>query len=344
MEYILALGIAAIIALLVMIYSKQQTAVTKQQGMEDLRQSLQQQMDSLRTQVQSSLSDNAQLIGQRLDSTTKLMGDVRTQLRQVEQASHQVHELAKDISSLQEILRAPKLRGNLGELFLQELLAQILPPSCFTLSHTFKSGEKVDAVIRLGDKILPVDSKFPLDDFRRVMQAQTSDGKCAARKEFDKSVKRCIDSIAQKYILPDEQTFDFALMYIPAENVYYETIVRDEDLGAERSLINHALERRVIPISPSIFYAYLQVIIMGLKGMQVEQNAKEILARIARLREDFRKFGEDFDKLGRHLTNARGSYENAGKRLNNFGEKLGGLDTDAVVDKELADDSKIMLS
>jgi DNA recombination protein RmuC len=154
------------------------------------------------------------------------------------------------------------------------------------------------------------------------MEAKEDSNRINAKKQFTRDVKKHIDDIARKYILPDEGTFDFALMYIPAENVYYETIIKDEEFGEEKSISTYALTKHVIPVSPNSFYAYLQAILLGLKGMEVERSAKEIIENLSRLRGDFEKFYENFDLVGKHLNNARMNFESAEKRLERFGEKL----------------------
>jgi len=248
------------------------------------------------------------------------VGNVQKSLGSLEEANRKIYEIGKDIASLQEILRAPKLRGGLGEFFLGDLLAQILPPDHFVTQYAFRSGEKVDAVIRLGGSLVPVDSKFPLENFRRMIEAATEEDKARARKQFVADVKKHVDSIAGKYILPDEGTYDFALMYIPAENVYYETIIKDDSVGT--SLSQYALSKKVIPVSPNSFYAYLQAIVLGLKGMKIEERAKEIVQYLGRLEGDFSRFREEFSVLGRHLSHAQASFQNAEKRLDQFGQKL----------------------
>jgi DNA recombination protein RmuC len=241
------------------------------------------------------------------------------------EATRKVFDVGKDIASLQEILRSPKLRGGLGELFLGDLLGQILPPAHFSLQHRFRSGEAVDAVIRLGQNLVPVDAKFPLENFRRVIETASEDERRTARRKFIGDVKKHIDAIAGKYILPDEGTFDFALMYIPAENVYYELIIKDEAVDTDKGLLNYSFARRVIPVSPNSFYAYLQTILLGLKGMHIEERAQEILSGLARLSIDFRKFREEFDTVGKHITNTKARYDDADKRLEKLGDKLQSL-------------------
>ncbi|MDI6641581.1 MAG: DNA recombination protein RmuC [Elusimicrobiota bacterium] len=284
-----------------------------------------QQMMSSQKTVGERLDAVQKTIGERLDTAAKVVGDVQRSLGSLSQATERVFEVGKDIARLQEILRAPKLRGALGELFLGDLLAQILPPEHFSLQYKFKSGEQVDAVVRLGTGLVPVDSKFPLENFRRIFDSQTEEEKKVARKEFIKNVKKHIDDIAKKYILPDEGTFDFALMYIPAENVYYETIIRDEisdERSQERSISSFALERRVIPVSPNSFYAYLQAIVLGLKGLRIEKNAEIILVHLERLKGDFDRFKQDFEILGKHISAAKSKFDDTDIKLTRFEEKL----------------------
>lgn len=233
-------------------------------------------------------------------------------------ATKQMLDVGKTVSSLEDLLRPPKLRGGMAETLLGELLAQILP-GAFELQHRFASGERVDAVITLGKGLVPVDAKFPLEAFRRL---QTTTDEAEAKKEkraFVKAVRCHIDQISEKYILPDEGTYDFALMYVPAENVYYETILKDEQ---DEGIFPYALAKRVIPVSPNSFYAYLQVIIHGLKGLQIEERAKEIMDHLSRLKGDEERFRAEFDTLGTHIENARKKYEDAQRRLVRFEDKL----------------------
>jgi DNA recombination protein RmuC len=239
-------------------------------------------------------------------------------LGELSTAARQMMEVGKTVTSLENLLRPPQLRGGMGETLLAELLAQILPGH-FELQHRFKSGEKVDAVIRLGGRLVPVDAKFPLESFRRLAESKDEEIARRERRGFIRTIKAHVDAIAQKYILPDEGTYDFALMYIPAENVYYETVLKDEE---GEGLYPFSLQKRVIPVSPNSFYAYLQVIIHGLKGLHIEERAREIVDYLARLRADEDRFRQDFETLGTHIENARKKYEEAQRKLVRFEDKL----------------------
>ncbi len=280
---------------------------------------LQERLDKFGQTVAENLQQSTASMNTRLDNAAKVVGDLREKVGQI-------HEVGKAAADLVNILRAPKLRGGMGELFLGDLLAQILPPEHFQLQHRFKNGDTVDAVIRIGTQLVPVDSKFPLENFRRIIEIATESERVAARKQFMRDVKKHIDAIATKYILPDEGTYNFALMYIPAENVYYETIIKDEAGGDERQLFSYALEKRVVPVSPNSFYAYLQTILLGLRGMKVEERAQEILNTLARLRGDFERLEENFRVLGKHLNNASGSYTDTEKVLVKLDAKLGQIE------------------
>jgi DNA recombination protein RmuC len=272
--------------------------------------------------VNQQLQNSSGQIGQRLDSAREVISKVSERLGELSKTSEQIHEVGKNIATLQEILRPPKLRGGLGEQFLGELLSQILPPEFFTLQYTFSTGERVDAVVRIGEKIVPIDSKFPLDNFKRIIECKTEEERKACQKVLYRDVKKHIDDIASKYIVPNEGTYDFALLYIPAENVYYETITKDDSFGEEKGILNYALKKKVIPVSPNLFFAYLQVIVLGLKGLQIEKDAQKILALLTSLKKDLGGFQEDFQLVGKHITNAMNKFEEARRRLDKFIFKL----------------------
>ena len=288
-----------------------------------------QQLGQLLGNVTERLKENTDLmqktqqnLGERLDNAARVVGGVQKTLGTLEEANRKIYDVGKDIASLQEILRAPKLRGGLGEFFLEDLLSQILPPEHFCTQYAFRTGERVDAVIKLGGSLVPVDAKFPLENFKRMLDGGSDEDKAKARKTFASDVKKHIDAIAAKYILPDEGTYDFALMYIPAENVYYETIIKDDGVAGDKSLSLYAMTKRVIPVSPNSFYAYLQAIVLGLKGLKIEERAKEIGQYLRRLEGDFGKFRDDFNLVGKHLGHALACFQSSEKRLEQFGQKL----------------------
>ena len=272
--------------------------------------------------VTSQLQNNTGQMGSRLDNAAKVIQDVQNKLGELGQATQEIKELGQSVSKLEEMLKAPKLRGGLGELLLEDLLKQVLPANAYDIQYRFKSGQAVDAIIRIANGIVPVDSKFPLENFQKMLEAKSEQEKKTASRLFRMDVKKHIDAIAGKYILPDEGTFDFALMYIPAENIFYETIIKDEAFPDEDSLQMYAGNLHVIPVSPNSFYAYLRVIALGLKGLQIEKSAKEIFQNLELLGTELRKFNDVFETLGTQLNNAKNNYDKADKQLAGLTEKF----------------------
>ncbi|MCM8789968.1 MAG: DNA recombination protein RmuC, partial [Candidatus Omnitrophica bacterium] len=233
---------------------------------------LNQQLNFITQQVNERLKEAYQAaqegnksVGERLDSATKVFGEVQKSLGRLEEAHRQIYEISKDISSLQDLLKAPKFRGEVGETLLGKLLEDILPKENIKLQHKFKSGDIVDAALVVGQNLIPIDAKFPLENFKKFQELHSEDERKSSYKVFLRDVKARIDEIASKYILPDEGTFDFALMYIPAEAVYYQ-INRDDEL------CSYAKLKKVIFVSPNTFYAYLQAILYGLRGVSIQRN------------------------------------------------------------------------
>ncbi|HXY84647.1 MAG TPA: DNA recombination protein RmuC [Gaiellaceae bacterium] len=273
-------------------------------------------LQGLNETMDRRLGDLDRKVDSRLDSASKTASAIHERLGQVDEATAQMLERAKDLARLEQALRPPKARGGFGELLLENLLRDRLPPSAYTMQHTFASGERVDAIVRV-DRDIPVDSKFPLDNYNRLVEAETDETRTLAERQFARDVKQHIDAIGSKYIRPDEGTYDFAFMYIPVEAVYYELAC-----GKTGHLLAYAHERRVFPVSPTTFTAYLQVIALGLRGMQIEQHADEVMAYVADLRRDFERFADDFDKVGTHIGHAQSKYHEAVKRLDRFETKL----------------------
>ncbi len=315
-------------------------------GGTDAARLLKEQNDALRTELKDSIHDNLSQMNERISAVTlqmqsstgeinarmenasRVVGEVREGLGALREATDGIFNVGKDIASLQDILKSPKLRGGFGEFLLAELLSEILPSGSFELQYGFKNGGRVDAVIKLSSGMVPVDSKFPMENLKKASDAGDEAEVNSARKRFMADVKKHIDAIASSYILPDEGTFNFALMYIPAENVYYETIIKDGVSSSGVSLSEYAFSKRVVPVSPNSFYAYLQTILLGLKGFSVSKRAEEILASLERLGGEIERLSDDFSVLGTHINNTRTKYDAADKRLAAIGDKLKGLTMD----------------
>lgn len=279
-------------------------------------------------EVTRQLQEGMQLIqsaqmtmGERLDRAAKVVGEVQGSLGSLREATQRVLDVGRDIQGLEQVLKSPKVRGGLGETMLERLLDEMLPREHWVAQHGFRSGEKVDAAIRIGDRIVPVDAKFPLENFRRMLNETDDAQRRQYRKAFARDVKLRVDEIAKKYILPDEGTYDFALMYVPAENVYYEIAIRPEDADDD-PISGYALSRRVVPVSPNSIFAYLQVVVLGLRGLRIEANARQIEEDLARLGGDLGKLRTPLATLGRHLGNAQKQFDDAQRELDRFETKL----------------------
>jgi DNA recombination protein RmuC len=262
-------------------------------------------------QITSKLTTDAQAaMSQELKNTREQINQIQNQLGQVQEAGQHMHETA---SKLESILGGAKNRGTFGETTLERLLEDSLPRSQYTLQYAFRSGKAADAVIHLRDqKIMAIDSKFPLDAFQRL-EVEDEEGRKEARKDFVNAVKTHADSIAEKYIVPDEGTLELALMFVPSEAVYYE-LLRSTDtrkIAADA----YCRSKKIVPVSPNTLYAHLAVIAMGLRGMQIEENAKRLSANLDGLRKHMQNFSEPFDKIGTHLKNAQQCYTEADKRF-----------------------------
>lgn len=275
--------------------------------------SSQKNMREMMNMMNSQMNQSQSNLNKTLGSSVQVIGDIQKKLGSLENATEQMQEIGKDISSLQNILQAPKLRGNLGEYLLYELLGDVLPRANYEEQHRFSDGSAVDAVIRIGRNYVPVDSKFPMESFVRFINAKDLETKKKSRSEFIKSVKARIDEIS-KYIRPAEQTYDFALMYIPSENVYYEILTCDAEKNY--GLFEYAMSKKVVPVSPSTFYAYLMSIVFGLRGYKIEQKAEKITKELSEIQNDFEKFAADFEILGKHLNYANTKYDELSRQSN----------------------------
>jgi DNA recombination protein RmuC len=305
--------------------------------LETIAKSVAQRLDSVAPALQDAIKNSAQITGQMTsDAQTKMadelkntrdqIGQIQKQLGAVQLAGQQMSETAH---TLEGILGGAKSRGSFGEVTLERLLEDSLPASQYASQYRFSSGEAADAVILLRDKkLMAIDSKFPLDAFRRI----GAEGE-EARKAFATAVKLHADSIAKKYIVPQEGTLDVALMFVPSESVYYELLQTSDSKG--QPLDAYCREKKVIAVSPNTLYAHLCVISMGLRGMQIEENAKRLYANLAGMEKQMSMFTEVFERLGTHLKNAQQSYGEGEKRLERAQNTLEGLVAAGVADAAL---------
>ena len=255
-----------------------------------------------------SLQRNTESLNERLDNAARVISSVQKNIGEFT-------EIGRGMKDLQEFLRSPKLRGNVGEHILKELLGQFLPKNSFNLQYTFKSGDKVDAAIKTSGGIIPIDSKFPMENFRKMSGEGSDSEKKLYEKEFVRDVKSHIDSISRKYILTEEGTIDYALMYIPSEAVYYE-VANNQDL------FEYSQEKRVLPVSPTTFYAYLRAILMSFEGQKIEQKAKEILSSLRAIQKDYEKTSDSMSVLQKHLTNAYNTMSTVFNSFGSLGQKI----------------------
>src|SRR3989344_2623358 len=246
--------------------------------------------EQTREGMQKSINETNKAINERLDNAARVIAGLQGKLGEMTQ-------IGPDIRRLSEVLASPKARGNFGEEILESLLAQVLPKSSYQSQYRFKNGEVVDAIVRVGDHILPIDSKFSMENFRLLKEAKTEEAADGLKKSFLKDVKKRIDEIYKKYILPQEGTFDFALMYIPSEGVFSEVL---DDV----TTITYARDKKVYFVSPNTFYHHLQIILLSLRGQQVNEVAQQILRMIGGIKQESDKFGRNLEVLGNHIKNA----------------------------------------
>jgi DNA recombination protein RmuC len=302
-------------------FTAQMQTVTShlQTAMTSVSDTVNTRLDDMDRRMHDQLHRNVRLVSDTSDSVTKRISAVQNtfaglqkQVGEMSEQARQLAEMSKSISTLERVLSAPKLRGGFGEAQLENLLRMVFANDQYQMEFAFSSGEKADAVLFFPQGHVAIDSKFPLENFRRMAEAETDADKKSLRREFLRDVKRRIDEIATKYVRPSEGTLPFALMYIPAENVYYEAIIRDEE---GNDLYNYCTQRRVLPVSPNSLYAYLQTIVLGLNSMRVSQRAEWILREIEALRVEMTKFSDTFEVTGKHLRNASAKFDESAKAL-----------------------------
>lgn len=300
---------------------------------EELQHSISDRLDNMNEQLNHRLRENVHamnesksFLAQRVSSTERTVREVSAGLGKLEQATSALQRTNEEIASFQNMLRNPKVRGSFGEVLLNNLLADVLPHDRYVAQYTFSDTNNIaDAIIRLQDGfIVAIDAKFPLANYEAYQQAQEEHTKKRARKIFINDIKKHVSDIAKKYISPQDKTLDYAFMYIPIEGVYYETMIHDPE---GETIGNFCLRHKVIPVSPNSFMAYLQTILIGLRGMKIQEQAKEILISLQQIRHDFTLFSKDYSMIGSHLTNAKNRYDDSTRRLDKFTNRLEQIET-----------------
>lgn len=300
-----------IIIALVLLYL-QIKKLTENKGSDETTKLLTQLISDMRGSMDKttdSMVKNTRAINERLDRAAQVISGVSKSVGEMT-------ELGRSMKDLQEFLRSPKLRGQIGEAVLKDLLGQALPKQHFHLQYTFPSGEIVDAALRLEQGIIPIDAKFPMENFRKMAKAESEKEKELFRKAFIGDVKKHIDAISTKYIRPSDGTLDFALMYIPAEPVYYEILTNNPEID------DYAYRKRVRPVSPNTLYAYLRAIIMSLEGSKIEKQAGQILAALREIGDETNKFGSSLSVLTKHIKNAAASSDDVNSRFSRLSSRI----------------------
>lgn len=269
---------------------------------------MQASVEHANTDVTNVLQESSKQLNERLDTASRVIGDLKKNLGEMS-------EVGRGIRSLQEFLQSPKLRGNIGEQVLQDMIGQTFPKNSFHLQYSFKSGVKVDAVLKTDAGLLCIDSKFPMENFNAMHKGETETDRVRAKREFFSDIKKHVSDIARKYILPEEGTMDFALMYIPSEAVYYEIANLNE-------LMEYARRLRVYPVSPNTLYAHLQVLLLSFQGKDLEQKSKQVFQLLRAIQKDYGKVEENLGVLGRHITNAHNSMSSVSSAFGLMGQKL----------------------
>jgi len=263
---------------------------------------------TLSSDVVEWLKTSNQSVDQKLSRNMEIFASVQKSIGEFS-------EIGRSMKELQEYLTSPKLRGNIGEHVLKELLAQNFPKSSYKLQYHFKTGSIVDAVLITSQGLIPIDSKFPIDTFKKISRATNKDEIALIKKDFERDVKKHVDDIARKYILAEEKTVDYAIMYVPSESVYYELINNE-------TVFDYAGQNRVLPVSPMSFYAYIKAILISFEGEKIETKAKEILNILQAIKKDYQKTDEAFAVLNKHVTNAYNQSSQVAKTFSTLGQKL----------------------
>jgi len=283
----------------------------------ELRQTMDGKLSETHRATQEQFGQATKIIQGITGQSAKLISDVTERLTKLDETNKQVVNFSAQLQNLQDILKNPKQRGVLGEYFLEETLRNVLPPNSYQMQYGFKDGSIVDAVVFVKDKIIPIDSKFSLENYEKILNCSDSGIREKLEKQFKQDLKNRIDETS-KYVKPGEKTMDFAFMFIPSEAIYYDLLINK--VGAvqvnTRDLIEYAFrDKHVIIVSPTSFLAYLQTVLQGLRALQIEESAKEIKANVEKLSRHILSYEDFMKKLGISMSTTVNHYNNAYKEF-----------------------------
>jgi len=292
-------------------------------SLDELRATNASALGELRTEMHRTLSTTEQQVLTQTGATQRSLSDLSRQLGVLSEQSARVGELAKDIGSLQDLLRAPKPRGGFGELMLERLLQDCLPASAYEMQFTYRDGSRVDAVVHCANRLVPIDAKFPNESYTQIAAATDEAERIRRRRAFLQQVRRHIDAVA-RYVSPHDSTIDYSFMYLPSEAIYYEVMTREVADG-EIDLATYCQQRHVIPASPNTLLAYLQVVALGVRGLAMQERTRELQQSIAQVRREFERFVGLHDQLGTHLDHAMKKFDETERALARASGAIEGL-------------------
>jgi len=277
---------------------------------------LQQQIGQIAQAVDSKLSESNKNVHEQFKQSADIIRNVTEKLTRLDETNKQVVGFADQLKNLQDILKNPKQRGILGEYYLETVLKNVLPPGSYQMQYAFSNGEIVDAVVFIDKRIIPIDSKFSLENYNRLLQTNDPAEKKRLETAFVNDLKLRIDETS-KYVRPEEKTMDFAFMFIPSEAVYYDLLINKVGAIAEdtNNLIYYAGKKKVVVVSPTSFLAYLQTVLQGLRNQKISEQAQQIIKEVERLGKHLFAYSEHMKRLGQHLDTTVSSYNKAGKEL-----------------------------
>ena len=301
----------------------QEAVVALGRSLEDVRESNAVALSDLRGELQRTLGATEQQLVTQTGATQRTLVDLSKQLGTLGEQSARIGELAKDIGSLQYLLRAPKTRGGFGELMLERLLQDALPAGAYEIQYTYRDGSRVDAIVRYGSRVVPIDAKFPAESYTQIASARDDADRRSRRRSFLQQVKRHVDAV-ERYVSPQDGTIDVAFMYLPSEAIYYELTVHDASPD-EPDMFAYCTEHHVIPASPNTLLAYLKVVALGLRGLAMQERTRDLQQGIAQVRREFERFVELHDQLGKHLDNATKKFDETERALARASGAIEGL-------------------